>query len=142
MKRIISKRENRSLYWTGWALLAACTGIVLAARWLHISYSDYSLPCIFHRYTGYYCPGCGGTRAAIALSHGRLVQALWYHPLVPYAAVLYVWFMVSNTIEILSGNRWKIGMRFREGYLYTALGILAVNWIFKNILLAVWGIQL
>ena len=50
--------------------------------------------------------------------------------------------MVSNTIEILSGNRWKIGMRFREGYLYTALGILAVNWIFKNILLAVWGIQL
>ena len=55
---------------------------------------------------------------------------------------MYVWFMVSNTIEILSGNRWKIGMRFSEGYLYTALGILAVNWIFKNILLAVWGIQL
>jgi hypothetical protein len=140
MNKKISKKENRSLYWTGWILLGACALIYALARYLHLNYLDYALPCFFHKYTGYYCPGCGGTRAVIALFHGNFLRAAWYHPLVPYGAVLYLWFMVSNTIEILSGERWKIGMHFRETYLYIALGILAVNWVIKNVLLAVWGI--
>jgi len=31
--------------------------------------------CLFHKWTGLNCPGCGGTRAAYALLHGRLVTA-------------------------------------------------------------------
>ena len=27
-----------------------------------------SFPCLFHLATGYYCPGCGGTRAIASLS--------------------------------------------------------------------------
>jgi len=33
-------------------------------------------PCLFHRLTGWNCPGCGGTRAAYELLHGHLLRAL------------------------------------------------------------------
>jgi hypothetical protein len=33
-------------------------------------------PCFFHRITGLNCPGCGGTRCAIKLTHGDLRGAL------------------------------------------------------------------
>ncbi|MGD0743679.1 MAG: DUF2752 domain-containing protein [Verrucomicrobiota bacterium] len=32
--------------------------------------------CLFHKLTGLNCPGCGGTRAAYQLLHGRLLSAL------------------------------------------------------------------
>ncbi|HEV2319367.1 MAG TPA: DUF2752 domain-containing protein [Verrucomicrobiae bacterium] len=32
--------------------------------------------CQFHRLTGLYCPGCGGTRACYQLLHGNLMMAL------------------------------------------------------------------
>ena len=32
-------------------------------------------PCLFHRLTGWSCPGCGATRAAHELLHGNLAGA-------------------------------------------------------------------
>lgn len=46
-----------------------------------ISVGEVSLiPCIFHWLTDRVCPGCGMTRACIALTHGHFVDAWRYHP--------------------------------------------------------------
>ena len=37
--------------------------------------------CVFHAVTGWYCPGCGATRALCALSHGDLSGAWHYNAL-------------------------------------------------------------
>ena len=33
-------------------------------------------PCVFHKLTGLYCPGCGNTRALAALLHGDIAGSL------------------------------------------------------------------
>ena len=33
-------------------------------------------PCVFHKLTGLYCPGCGNTRALSALLHGHFGESL------------------------------------------------------------------
>lgn len=38
------------------------------------------IPCIFHSLTDMVCPGCGMTRACIALTHGHFADAWRYHP--------------------------------------------------------------
>lgn len=38
-------------------------------------------PCIFHALTGYWCIGCGMTRALHALVHGHVLQAFGMNPL-------------------------------------------------------------
>ncbi len=53
------------------------------------------LPCPVHSATGVSCPGCGMTRACLALARGELGNAWSLHPfaffLVPLAAVLVLW---------------------------------------------------
>jgi len=45
-------------------------------------------PCPFHALTGLPCPGCGATRAALALARGDVAQAFGWNPLVAAAFVL------------------------------------------------------
>ena len=49
------------------------------------------MPCLFRLLTGFYCPGCGGTRALWALLSGHPLLSFLYHPLVPYSALTAVW---------------------------------------------------
>lgn len=99
------------------------------------------LPCLFHALTGFYCPGCGGTRAVKALFHGRLLLCLLYHPLVFYCAALAVWFAVSYALYRLTGDK---GYRRSLENRYVNIGVVLIllNFLVKNMLLAVCGIDL
>ncbi|MCM1569521.1 MAG: DUF2752 domain-containing protein [Roseburia sp.] len=100
-----------------------------------------TFPCAFYSLFGLYCPGCGGTRAVLALLQGHFLQSLWYHPLVLYVFVMYGGFMLSHTLEkcrVLHICGW----RFHNWYLYTAVVIVFINWIVKNLLLVVYQITI
>lgn len=102
---------------------------------------DLALNCLLHEISGYYCPGCGGTRAVDALAHGKLMQSLFYHPVVPYAAALLVVYIISHIIGILSKERVK-SMQFRPIYFYIMIGIVLIQCIVKNAVLFFWGVSL
>lgn len=97
------------------------------------------VPCFFSTVIGIYCPGCGGTRAFIAMLHGDFMKALWYHPLIPYLAVIYCGFMLTQGLNRLGFKRirpWK----FHYWYLWGGLILLIVNFILKNVLRLGFGI--
>ena len=121
-----------NLYYCGIVLPLAGILFLALLRLLKIPLNHILLPCIFHKLTGLYCPGCGGTRAVVFLLHGDFLHSLVYHPFVPYAFVLCTWFMISQTIERLSKGRLRIGMHFREVFLWIALAIIIINFIVKN----------
>jgi hypothetical protein len=65
--------------------LALITGIVLGAMaigaavvlfFFDPSRHGFYPICLFHAFTGWYCPGCGATRAAYQLLHGHWLRAL------------------------------------------------------------------
>lgn len=98
-------------------------------------------PCLFHAMTGLYCPGCGGTRAVRALLRGDVLMSFQYHPLVPYmAAVLALSLGRWLLFRITKNPGWLPGHRMR--LVYIGVGIILANWIFKNYMLAVRGIDL
>ncbi|MCI9072414.1 MAG: DUF2752 domain-containing protein [Lachnospiraceae bacterium] len=99
-------------------------------------------PCVLYQHFGLYCPGCGGTRAFVSLLQGHFLRSLWYHPLVPYAALLFGAFMLSQAAARLTHFHYFHGLRFHSWYLYGALGVLGGNWIIKNLLLLCLGIRL
>lgn len=47
-----------------------------------------ALPCMFARVTHHPCPGCGSTRACVALLHGDLGEVFHNNPLGPVVALL------------------------------------------------------
>ncbi len=133
-----AENERKTLYCLGWLLLLLGSAYLAASKIWGISVSPFLLPCVFHTVTGFYCPGCGGTRAVRLLLEGHILESLYYHPFVLYGAVLYVWFLFSNTVEYVSRGRFRIGMRYRKRWVVLAVLILAVNFIIKNGVLLFW----
>ena len=96
--------------------------------------------CIFETVTGIYCPGCGGTRAFIALCRGHIIRSFIYHPFVPYFFVVYIIFMVRMFLM----KHYHIGnVKGRRVLLsiYCGIGLIVMQWIIKLILLIKYGIR-
>ena len=130
------------LYITGLILLLAAPVLFLAYRYLSARLPLFAIPCLLRTFTGYYCPGCGGTRAVWALLHLQLWRSFCYHPMVPYGAALYVWFMLSHTIEKLSHHRLRIGMKWNPLWLWIALVLLLLNVLVKDGALLLFHVDL
>lgn len=142
MEPRMSKKEEKSLYILGWMLLGAAAVLAGVTRGFPMQMKIFSLPCIFWELTGYYCPGCGGTRACAALFRGEIVRSFLCHPVVVYTAVVFAWYMISHTIEYLTRGRLAVGMRYRDLYLYLAAAIILIQWVVRNLLKLVWGIDI
>ena len=55
--------------------------------------------CQIRRFTGVICPACGTTRAVLAMLHGHLLTALYYHVATVYLACICIIYLVGNTIR-------------------------------------------
>jgi lysylphosphatidylglycerol synthetase-like protein (DUF2156 family) len=81
------------------------------------------------------CPGCGLTRATLALAHGDLKHALELHPLVLVLAPLFMWAMVSAAIGYVRGPRAS-----RPARLWLASRtVTALGSVLMLVTLGVWG---
>lgn len=140
MKKKRDFRQEKTLYEAGVLLFLMGIFLIVTDKILDVKFT--LPPCLFHKWTGYYCPGCGGTRAVKALLRGEVIRSFFYHPVVLYGAVLYSWYMVSHTIEYLSRGKFRISMPYREAYLYIAVVVILVQCVLKNAVKIIWGMNL
>ena len=98
-------------------------------------------PCVFSTYLRTYCPGCGGTRAVESLLHGRILESVWYHPIVLYTVIVFGGFMLTQSLERL-GVRFVRGWRYHDWHLYGAVVVLVCNFLLKNLLRWILGITI
>ena len=136
------KKLDKYFYITGWIVIALITVLVMIVKINGIGILHKMPPCAFNKVTGLYCPGCGGTRATIALFRGQIIRSFRFHPFVLYGSVVGGSFMISQTIQRISKDRIKIGMHFRPVYLWIALAIVLINWLVKNAFILIGGIYL
>ena len=144
IKTLFEKDESQDIYFyiVGWIFVAAFAFFWLLVGVGRLHVASLIPKCTFHTVTGYYCPGCGATRAVLAFVHGHPLISLFYHPFITFIAVLGGWFMVSQTIERLSGHRLRVALHYRGIYLVLTLVLIFGNWIFKDAFLLLTGIPL
>jgi len=70
-------------------LFTACAAVIAAGSVL-LYYNDPRSsglfpPCPFFWLTGFYCPGCGSTRAIYSLLHGRIGDAIGFNPVLVFS---------------------------------------------------------
>lgn len=75
-----------------------CRGILVPiAQWA----AEHIVMCVFHKTTGLYCLGCGGTRSIMALLHGNIPLAFRNNPLGPALVVLLLLWYIEKSAEAL-----------------------------------------
>ena len=80
-------RKRPTLYQTGAGLL--CAGLLYGFVLIPLGVR---IPCLFYRFTGLRCPGCGITDLCLALLHGRFIPA--YNWGLVLASPALVWLLV------------------------------------------------
>lgn len=62
------------------------------------------IPCMFNRITGLQCPGCGLTRAIVALSRLDIRSAIALNPLVFLYLAYFLWYGISLAVGYVKGK--------------------------------------
>lgn len=76
--------------------------------YLNKNYGFY-IPCLFHKLTNLYCPGCGITRCIVSLLKGNISEAFKYNQLVfillPFLTVYFIYkiylYLTNSQDEII-----------------------------------------
>lgn len=90
---------------------------------------SFYIPCIFHKITHFYCPGCGLTRMILSIFKLNFYQAFRYNPLlfimmpfiITYEIIYYIYWIQDKNF-IISKKIW-----------YTLLIITIIYTILRNI---------
>lgn len=88
-------------------LLLSCGCLAAAALFCVLAKAGITIPCIFHRVTGLLCPGCGNSRAALALLRLDLSSALEYNLLFPLEFGYIAWVYLRCCRSYLRGGRFS-----------------------------------
>ena len=89
--------------------------------------------CMFHNLTGLDCPGCGMTRAAYALLHGRFMQAVKYNPFI-YVMPFFGYFLLAELSPHLFFGRKLPQLNIKLWHLITLGTLLLVYSIGRNLI--------
>ena len=104
--------------------------VLLIFRLVYPSWGN-SLPsCPILALTGKHCPGCGGTRAADALVHFRISEALGYHGW--FTMVMLLGLPVLFWMALKEKYPRILGPRFHVNWLWFCLFSLIVFGILRN----------
>lgn len=77
-----------------WGVAAGLGGLSYLKLWLPAT--GLAIPCLFREVTGHYCPGCGMTRACLALLELDPGQAFRYNPLLFILAPMFAAYAWTN----------------------------------------------
>lgn len=72
--------------------------IILVYGILYI-FTKQGIPCIFHKISGLYCPGCGITRMFISLFKLNIYQAFRYNPLVFILLIMSTLYFLVDSLK-------------------------------------------
>lgn len=138
--REMEDKVCRAIWYAGLIVFCILCIFFVMERYTAFSLHNLGYTCWVHKMTGLYCPGCGGTRAVIALVHGEWIQSFCHHPVVLYAVSVYSVYMLRGLGAVLTKGRLPF-MKLRLIYVYIGITIIIVQFVVKNIALVCFHIR-
>ena len=121
-------------------LITVATLLAAAGLWSCMGSPTISA-CWFYSEFHIYCPGCGCTRALIAMLPGNVITSLYYNPAVLLTSLLIGAYLLSQTLWRLLGKRGPV-LHYRAWWMPALFILLAANCLLRNVLWWGFGIPL
>jgi len=99
---------------------------------LFVSIVDLLTDCHVYANVGILCPGCGNTRAALAILNFRIIQSLRYNISLAFALCIALLFYLQLVLAALS-KRIRL-VPNNAIFWYSTLAIFVLYFVFRNVL--------
>lgn len=111
-------------------------GILLIAsayliKYLFLKY-EIGVPCLFHEWTGLYCPGCGMTRAIFSLLRFDFYDAIRNNILILILIPFGIYLLIHYIQGYLKGKRWVMSEFIPEKVLVVLLIFILLFGVARN----------
>ncbi len=114
------------------AVVYGIVAAMLLAYYVFVRLTGVGIPCIVRRVTGFSCPGCGNSRALIALLHLDFLGAVKYNLLI-FPELLFVGYvLITVTARYIKTGVYSMTFQ-HEGVLWLFLVLLVVWTVVRNI---------
>ncbi len=116
------------------AMLGAVIGAAIAAAvlfWFDPQRFHFYPICLFHRFTGLLCPGCGTLRALHQLLHGHLLAAIRFNALLVISLPFLAWAAGRCAAAYLTGRTWRTSVSVT--WIWSAMVLLLVFTVLRNL---------
>ena len=95
--------------------------------------TGFGIPCVIHKITGFYCPGCGITRMLFALFHGEIKKAFMYNQFVFILLPFLIARLIYITYLYIVDKKDKVLVKI-PNYVYIVLLVIVLVWgIIRNL---------
>ncbi len=91
------------------------------------------IPCVFHQLTGFYCSGCGSSRALRSILHLDFYQALRYNAIFTLALPLIVAYFGALFLSYIRFGKDKISGKIPMKAIWVLIAVALVYGILRNI---------
>ena len=127
--RLSPRRFSRLLRVLG---LTALLLLAALGYGLWVALSGHGLPCLFHRITGWLCPGCGMSRVMGALLRLDLPAAFSYNLLWPLYGGYVLFVFLSAAIPYVRHGKANLSPRPQWVH-WVVLGVVLIYGVLRNL---------
>lgn len=91
------------------------------------------IPCVFYQITGFYCSGCGASRALRSVLHLDFYQALRYNAIFTLALPLLGAYFGALALSYIRFGKDKISEKVSMKIIWVIIAVVIIYGILRNI---------
>lgn len=114
-------------------IITGLAGVVCLAYYLLLTFFNVGIPCLFHKFTGLLCPGCGITRMILSILRLDFKSAFQYNQVIFIFSPIILYFITRLYISWLKSENYKLSL-FENIVVYIMLIVLLIFGIVRNII--------
>lgn len=114
-------------------LLFVVGGLFIIYFTYNPSSSGFFIPCPFHYFTGYNCPGCGSQRAIHQIFHGNLYGAFRLNPLMVLTLPILIYGLGITSYNFVFSTEYRFKLFYNKIFIYGYFGIAIIYWVVRNL---------
>ena len=117
--------------------IVSAAALIAAAALLYLYFTaegeGAGIPCMFHQLTGFYCSGCGSSRALRSALHLDFYQALRYNAVFTLALPFFAVYFGSLAASYIRFGKDRISGKISMKIIYIFVAVALVYGILRNI---------
>ena len=117
--------------------IVAAAAFIAAAALVYLYFTGEGegagIPCMFHQITGFYCSGCGASRALRSILHFDFYQALRYNAIFTVCLPLFAVYFTSLSASYIRFGKDRVSEKISMKIIYIFVAAALVYGILRNI---------